>query len=60
MIRKENIVEKVQLSKFKHIKFELENDEHIVSLVDAEGCEILKGYGNSIIEAMNDMHHNLI
>ena len=46
--------------KFKHLRFSLENEEHIVSLIDAQGYEILRGYGNSIIEAMNDLHHNLI
>jgi hypothetical protein len=60
MIQKENIVEKKQLLKFKHLRFSLENEEHIVSLIDAQGYEILRGYGNSIIEAMNDLHHNLI
>ena len=32
----------------------------IVSLVDAEGYKISRGYGDSIIEAINDMHHNFI
>lgn len=60
MTKKESILEHNQLSKFKHLRFEIDNEAHIVSLVDADGFEILRGYGSSILEAMNDMHHNLI
>ncbi len=45
---------------FQHLKFEQKCDEHIVSLVDAEGYKITRGYGTSIAEAINDLHHNLI
>ncbi len=45
---------------FQHLKFEQKNDEHIVSLVDAEGYQITRGYGTTIAEAINDLHHNLI
>jgi len=43
-----------------HLKFEHQSDDHIVSLVDAQGYKIISGYGKSIIEAINDLHHNLI
>ncbi len=45
---------------FQHLKFEQKNDEHIVSLVDAEGYQITRGYGTTIAEAINDLHHNFI
>jgi hypothetical protein len=44
----------------KYIKFDKKENEHIAILVDTEGYEILAGYGKTIIEAMNDMHSNLI
>jgi len=44
----------------KHLKFEYVSSEYVVTLVDNKGYEILRGYGNSIIEAINDLHHNLI
>jgi hypothetical protein len=60
MIQKENKLEHVQIPSFKHLLFEVEDQKHIVSLVDAEGYKITKGYGDSLIEAINDMHHNFI
>ena len=60
MKQKENKIKQVQLQELKHLKFEVENEEHIVTLVDSERYSITKGYGKTIIEAMNDMHHNLI
>lgn len=60
MKQKENIVEQVRLKEFKHLRFEIEKEEYMVTLVDAENYKIIRGYGNSIIEAINDLHHNLI
>ncbi|MEH6536775.1 MAG: hypothetical protein V7719_10300 [Psychroserpens sp.] len=50
----------VSVMEFEHLKFEHQSDEHIVTLVDADGYEITRGYGSSITEAINDLHHNLI
>ncbi len=44
----------------KHLRIEVLNSEYTVALTDLDGIEILKGYGNSIEEAINDLHHNLI
>ena len=44
----------------KHLKFQKSEKEYIVTLIDDRGYEILKGYGKSTIEAINDLHHNLI
>ena len=44
----------------KHLKFEMRKDEYIVTLIDQSEYEIIKGYGQSIVDAINDMHSNLI
>ena len=51
---------KINQSKLKHLRFENINNEHIAILIDQQEYEILKGYGNSPIEALNDLHSNLI
>ncbi len=48
------------LNHIKYLKFEVINDIHIVSLNDTKGYTIVKGYGKSNIEAINDMHRGLI
>lgn len=47
-------------AEFKHLKFDNVNGVYKVTLVDSSGMDILCGYGTSAIEAINDMHHNLI
>ena len=44
----------------KHLKFEMRKGEYIVTLIDKSEYEILKGYGQSIVDAINDLHSNLI
>lgn len=50
----------VSTIEFEHLIFEGKSDEYSVSLVDSEGYKIIKGYGKTTIEAINDMHNNLI
>ena len=50
----------VDISELKHFKLEYLNNEYVVTLVDSENYSILKGYGRSIVEAINDLHHNLL
>jgi len=45
---------------FKYLKFEKDNGIHIVTLNDLSGHDIVRGYGNTIIEAINDMHRCMI
>ena len=50
----------VSFLELEHLKFEFQNNKHIVSLTDAEGHKIIRGYGYSKLQALNDLHHNLI
>lgn len=50
----------IQIAELKHLKVEFLNYEYIVTLVDKEKHEIIKGYGKSINDAINDMHQNLL
>lgn len=52
--------EKIPLSELKNLKFEYIKNEYVVTLIDLQGFEILKGYGISVVEAINDLHQNLI
>ena len=51
---------KIGIHHMKYLKFEKLKDEHVVTLVDATGYEILKGYGDDFVEAINDLHQNLL
>ncbi|PKV50255.1 hypothetical protein ATE84_2310 [Aquimarina sp. MAR_2010_214] len=44
----------------KHLLFEEVNDAYIVSLNDSSGYAVVKGYGNTVIDAINDLHSGLI
>ncbi|WP_296383858.1 hypothetical protein [Winogradskyella sp.] len=44
----------------KYLKFEMDNDVYSATLNDLSGHDIVRGYGKSIIEAINDMHRGLI
>lgn len=44
----------------KHLKFEMKEGEYKVTLIDQFEYEIIKGYGKSIVDAINDLHSNLI
>lgn len=54
------IGEYVDTDQLKHLKFELSSSKYTVSLVDSTGYEIVKGYGNTVIEAINDLHSCLV
>jgi len=48
------------LNKLKHIKFEHLDNLYSAALIDATGYEIVKGYGKTSLEAVNDMHARLL
>lgn len=50
----------IETNSIEHLKFEEINGEHIVSLIDTTNFVILKGYGETMVEAINDLHSNLI
>lgn len=54
----QEIVDK--LNHLKYLKFEVINKTYVASLNDTNGYTIIKGYGDTVIEAINDLHHNLI
>ncbi len=51
---------KVNINSLKYITKRILNNTYIVSLVDAKGFAITVGYGDSLEEAINDLHSNLI
>ncbi len=44
----------------KHLKIEVLNSKYTVVLTDLNGDGVLKGYGDSIEEAINDLHQSLL
>ncbi|WP_430411442.1 hypothetical protein [Kordia sp.] len=44
------------LQQSSYLHFKLKNYQYAVVLVDREEYKIIKGYGNTIIEAVNDLH----
>jgi len=53
------IKEKIKITELEHLKIEFTNQEYTAILIDSEGFEMLKGYGISVINAINDLHKNL-
>lgn len=49
-----------RLNELKHLKFKENNDEYVVALVDATGFEIIRGFGPTATEALNDLHGCLL
>lgn len=54
------VAEYIDINQLKHLKFEENNGEYKVSLTDSTGYEIVRGYGHTVIEAINDLHASLI
>jgi len=48
------------INQLEHVWFELTYHEYVVSLIDASGYEIVRGFGNSKIEVINDLHCSLL
>lgn len=51
---------KIGIHHMKHLTFKKQDDDYVVTLVDVTGYEILKGYGDNFVEAINDLHSNLL
>jgi hypothetical protein len=55
-----NYKEESLMEQLEHLKFEKTPHECIVTLVDSNGIEVVKGYGKIAIEALNDLHSALL
>ncbi len=53
----EHLIDAKELS---NLKIEFLDSEYVVTLIDHSNFEILKGYGKSIVTAINDLHENLV
>lgn len=50
----------IEVEGLKSLRFEFKNEEHCVSLVDNSGFPIVRGYGKTLVEAINDLHSNFL
>ncbi len=50
----------VNLNQLSHLKIKKQKKGYVVTLVDDFGYESLSGYGDSPIDAINDLHNCLI
>ncbi|MBI1286984.1 MAG: hypothetical protein GC178_05335 [Flavobacteriales bacterium] len=50
----------IQAEELKNILIQETETGFSVSLIDNEGDEIVRGFGTSVTEALNDLHSNLI
>ena len=50
----------VEIQKLNYLNIKESGTGMVVTLVDKEGYEILKGYGKTVEDAINDLHHNLV
>jgi hypothetical protein len=48
------------LNQLKHLKFELINNNYVVTLLDSSMYAIARGYGSTTIGAIKDLHSALI
>ena len=53
------IQKSIPISELKNLKIEFFNKNYIVTLIDKQNFEIIKGDGLTIVEAINDLHSNL-
>jgi hypothetical protein len=50
----------IQTEELSNIRVSETETGFVVALVDGEEFEIVRGFGDTITEALNDMHSNLI
>ena len=50
----------IQTEELSNIRVSETENGFFVALTAKEGFEIVRGFGNTITEALNDMHSNLI
>ena len=60
IIQRKKLTPYLNLTQLKHLKFDYRHEKYIASLIDVSGYVILKGYGETMMDALNDLHHNLL
>ncbi|MCB9191770.1 MAG: hypothetical protein H6603_01210 [Flavobacteriales bacterium] len=50
----------IQVEKLSNIHINETENGFVVALTDQEGFEIVRGFGDTVTKALNDMHGNLI
>ncbi len=60
MITQNIQIMELNTNQLKFLKINQLGESYSVSLVDNKEFEIIKGYGSTVVEAINDMHDNLI
>lgn len=50
----------IQVEELSNIQITESENGFVVALTDQEGFEIVRGFGDTVTEALNDMHSNLI
>lgn len=52
--------EHIDPAQLKYLKIDFFDKRYTAVLADLSGFEILKGYGETVADAINDLHQNLI
>lgn len=50
----------ISTNELRYLKTEFIGNLYCVSLVDSSGYGIVKGYGTTVVDAINDMHSALV
>jgi hypothetical protein len=50
----------LDITKLSHVRFLYQEDLFVAILVDSKDFPILRGYGKTKTEALNDLHFNLL
>jgi len=53
-------VDTIQAEELSNIRVSKTETGFVVALTDQEGFEIVRGFGDTVTQALNDMHSNLI
>ncbi|MBQ4914574.1 hypothetical protein J8L85_09025 [Maribacter sp. MMG018] len=58
---KEEFIEmNINTNELKHLSFNRKEGQYIVSLLDSDKYAVLRGYGKTPTEAINDLHAGLL
>lgn len=52
--------EYIDANQLQHLQINQIKNQYIISLIDSTGYEIVKGYGGTIIDAINDLHSGFL